>query len=241
MEKFGGVNKIEKKKEGKFKYIESLGKATILSLLILLGSSSLAQGQNESSKDKKEVEKELVKKSHAVGLAIYKNLMSKKGVSKGYDGISFKNTSTDETIYFKHGYGNNYIGSYFDTKDKKLGNIRYVDENSDGSIDKIILDKEKYESNLNGEARKAMNLFPLTFSDEDDLYQRIKRRQTFKFNLQDITVFTFEDIKEKEEIATCSVYDFNLSGYASDTNKNNYELWLILQKKYLDSLENFDK
>ncbi|MEW6616985.1 MAG: hypothetical protein AB1333_01035 [Patescibacteria group bacterium] len=228
MKKFelGEEKKVESLKF--WKHIESLGKSALLALLISFGVTETLDAQIQNAgQNKKENEKELVTKAYTINKRVYENLIKRNPIPFGIDGTSFENTDINETIYFQRGYTASSLEKRDGEKD-----IIYADNNGDGSVDRIILSEEKFET----EAEKFSEFSNLAFIDEKFLDNDLSFSKLGGTMNKKIKVFEFKDINKSPRFI---VYDFNVGEYGETDKEGVYDLWFKFQEKYVKSLENF--
>ncbi len=220
----------EKKVEGlKFwKHVESLGKSTLLALLVSFGVTEALNAQVQNAeKGGRENEKELITKAHTISQKIYESLVERNPIPFGVNGISFEDTDVDETIYFSRGY----TASSLEKKEGD-GDIIYADNNGDGSIDRIVLSEEKFTT----EAEKFGEFSNLAFLNEKFLNNHLDFSKLGGVMSKKIKVLEFKDVNKSPRFI---VYDFNTGEYGETDKAGIYDLWLKFQEKYVKSLENF--
>jgi len=225
------------------------------SLLIAFGANDLSAQTNkgmeqDKNKDREKERKELITEIGQKDKEIYDEITNKQlsFFELGQDGKRFVNKKTGDEIYFGDCFSqqwddpesslfHNIPESYIDVKGEWKGEkvrFLYVDRCSSqqlGQVDRFILIKEKKPSPDKQEA--IDDLYQITFDDEASLQDKVGSGKKMK-------IFDFKNINTKPFYM---VYDLEEKGfYGKDGNEDTaYELWSVIQKKYLQDLTNFLK
>jgi len=217
--------------ERKLKYVETLGKSAVFWALMFLGvESGIAQTGTNKKENQKEIKQELSIKALDIEKELYKKMTDKYPISNGHAGISFEDRSSGKKIHFEE----NLTKAYIDTKEGAM-DMRYVDEDGNGQLDRVILNEENFSSPVQKEA----GLLLTTFGDEETLKGEIESSAMSEVFSKKIKVFQFKDIQNNPHFV---VYDFNTGEYGETKNEEKvYELWIEFQKRFIKSLEDMQE
>ncbi|MFA6586172.1 MAG: hypothetical protein WCS86_03375 [Candidatus Paceibacterota bacterium] len=236
------------------KYVESLGKTTLIALLMQYGISEYAQAQNKNLDTNKIDTKELINKTNEANKKIYAEIKDRfKNISLG-DYIQYTNSTTGEIIKFLP-YGDGYLRTSLEVKEGSK-DVIYVDIDGNGTMDRMLESEENFKQNpltsreTNETDAKAAKLarFEIKAFESEDMLKEEAEFVSFgdgfikEQNSEKIMVYEFKDMDKNP---TFTVYNFKEGTYSKTNNKDFQnkisELQLELQKKYAKAAEKFSK
>jgi len=193
----------------KWAYAEALAKALALSTLLFFSRPDLKAQEKEKGDSLKENYHELVVRAHALSDSLYRQCLDARGGLGGVDPFArpgFLTEDERDRVSFGVGDPQHPLSVYFETKDASNRRYRYIDDNADGSVDRVLVDSEPGLDDLHknmldakvwnlsiANIAKGEGFAPAAAGKDIDMYELDATE-----NRNEVKLFSFKDNKQGE-------------------------------------------